>query len=176
MKRFLALALILTLFCTTAFAAGTKEEKQTMDDVVTYAKSVAAMIAYTADDPVSGAVEEVEIGGKKVKVHSEFKYAMDVYYAFYKDYFECLGSMDLSSLTKMATVADAEKRERYLASFDGGAMSSGSHTVVGTMLVRTSSKLSASDQKKLEEEIIAALTAEETPVVDKSSMARNCGQ
>ncbi len=110
MKRFLALALILTLFCTTAFAAGTKEEKQTMDDVVTYAKSVAAMIAYTADDPVSGAVEEVEIGGKKVKVHSEFKYAMDVYYAFYKDYFECLSSMDLSSLTKMATLAEeAEK-------------------------------------------------------------------
>ena len=110
MKRFLALALVLTLFCTTAFAAGKKEEKQTMDDVVTYAKSVAAMIAYTADDPVSGAVEEVEISGKKVKVHSEFKYAMDVYYAFYKDYFECLGSMDLSSLTKMATLAEeAEK-------------------------------------------------------------------
>ena len=76
----------------------------------------------------------------------------------------CGGSIEV-----YATVADAEKRERYLASFDGGAMSSGSHTVVGTMLVRTSSKLSASDQKKLEEEIIAALTAEETPVVDKSN-------
>ncbi|MDI9521633.1 MAG: hypothetical protein QM308_10855 [Bacillota bacterium] len=109
MKRILALVLVFTLFCTAAFATG-QEKKQTMDDVVTYAKSVAAMIAYTADDPVSGAVEEVEIGGKKVKVHSEFKYAMDVYYAFYKDYFECLGSMDLSSLTKMATLAEeAEK-------------------------------------------------------------------
>ncbi len=125
MKRILALVLILTLLCTTAFAAG-KEEKQTMDDVVTYAKSVAAMIAYTADDPITGAVEEVEIGGKKVKVHSEFKYAMDVYYAFYKDYFECLSSMDLSSLTKMATLAEeAEKLDVVMEKIDEMDLSDG---------------------------------------------------
>lgn len=105
MKRFLALALVLTLFCTTAFASG-KTEKQTMDDVVAYAKSVAALIAYNANEPVTGAVEEVNIGGKKVKVHSEFKYAMDVYYAFYKEYYECLSSMSLASMTKLASLSE----------------------------------------------------------------------
>ncbi len=126
MKRILALVLIFSLFCTTAFAAGKKEEKQTMDDVVTYAKSVAAMIAYTADDPVTGAVEEVEIGGRKVKVHSEFKYAMDVYYAFYKDYFECLNSMDLASLTKMVTLAEqAEQLDVVMEKIDEMDLSDG---------------------------------------------------
>lgn len=76
----------------------------------------------------------------------------------------CGGSIEV-----YATVTDAEKRDRYLAALDGGILSSGSHTVVGTMLVRTSSKLSASDQKKLEDEIINALTSEETPAVDKSN-------
>lgn len=78
------------------------------------------------------------------------------------------GTNSGGSIEVYATVADAEKRNRYLASFDGGALSSGSHTVVGTMLVRTSSSLSASDQKKLEEEIITALTSKETPSVEKS--------
>ena len=126
MKRFLALALVLTLFCTSAFAAGKKEEKQTMDDVVTYAKSVAKIIAYTADEPITGVVEEVDIGGKKVKVHSEFKYAMDVYYAFYKDYFECLNSMDLASLTRMATLAEqAEQLDVVLEKIDEMDLSNG---------------------------------------------------
>ena len=126
MKRILALALIFTLLCTTAFAAGKKDEKQTMDDVVSYAKSVAALIAYNADDPITGAVEEVNIGGKKVKVHSEFKYAMDVYYAFYKDYFECLNSMDLASLTKMASLAEqAEQLDVVMEKIDEMDLSDG---------------------------------------------------
>ncbi len=78
------------------------------------------------------------------------------------------GTSSGGSIEVYATVADAEKRNRYLASFDGGALSSGSHIVVGTMLVRTSSSLSASDQKKLEEEIITALTSKEIPSVEKS--------
>lgn len=78
------------------------------------------------------------------------------------------GTSSGGSIEVYATVADAEKRNRYLASFDGGALSSGSHTVVGTILVRTSSSLSASDQKKLEEEIITALTSKEIPSVEKS--------
>ena len=36
----------------------------------------------------------------------------------------------------------------YLAAFDGGIFASGSHTVVGTVLVRTSNELTASQQKK----------------------------
>ena len=56
------------------------------------------------------------------------------------------------------TVKDAEAREAYLAGFDGaGALASGSHKVVGTLLVRTSNELTATQQKNLEKSVIDAL-------------------
>lgn len=57
-----------------------------------------------------------------------------------------------------ANVDDANKRKDYLSAFDGGILASGSHEVVGTVLVRTSDKLTASQQKELETAIIEALT------------------
>lgn len=57
-----------------------------------------------------------------------------------------------------ATAKDAERRNDYLASFDGGALSSGSHKVLGTLVIRTSDELNASQQKMLEGAIINALT------------------
>lgn len=57
-----------------------------------------------------------------------------------------------------ATAEDAEKRNEYLASFDGGIFASGSHTVVGTCVIRTSDHLTASQQDALEQEIIEGLT------------------
>ena len=45
-----------------------------------------------------------------------------------------------------------------MSAFDGGVLASGSHTVIGTVLVRTSNELTASQQKDLEAKIIAALT------------------
>lgn len=57
-----------------------------------------------------------------------------------------------------ATVEDAEKRNEYLASFDGSVFSSGSHTVIGTTLIRTSDELTASQQKEMEAKIIEILT------------------
>lgn len=56
-------------------------------------------------------------------------------------------------------VEDAQKRNTYLAAFDGSVISSGSHNVVGTMVVRTSSKLTATQQKSLEDSIVDKLTA-----------------
>lgn len=56
-----------------------------------------------------------------------------------------------------ANEEDAIKRNDYLASFDGGIFASGSHKVVGTVLIRTSDELTASKQKVLEEKIITAL-------------------
>ncbi|WP_206214491.1 hypothetical protein [Adlercreutzia sp. ZJ242] len=56
-----------------------------------------------------------------------------------------------------STAEDAQKREEYLAVFDGGALASGSHAVVGTTLVRTSDKLTASQQEALEKAIIDSL-------------------
>lgn len=66
---------------------------------------------------------------------------------------DCGGSIEVYT-----TVDYANKRNDYLSAFDGGILSSGSHTVVGTVVVRTSDKLTASQQKKLESNIIAALT------------------
>lgn len=57
-----------------------------------------------------------------------------------------------------ATAEDAEKRNEYLASFDGGIFASGSHAVVGTCVIRTSDHLTASQQDALEQEIIESLT------------------
>ena len=49
-------------------------------------------------------------------------------------------------------------RDAYLSGFDGaGMLSPGSHRVVGTLVIRTSDALSASDQKKLENRIVDAL-------------------
>ena len=56
-----------------------------------------------------------------------------------------------------ATVKDAERRNEYLSSFDGGAFSSGSHYILGSMVIRTSSNLRASQQQELTEQLIAAL-------------------
>lgn len=55
------------------------------------------------------------------------------------------------------TVEYAEARNTYLASYDGTIFSGGSHTVCGTIVVRTSDELTATQQKELEEMIIAAL-------------------
>lgn len=52
----------------------------------------------------------------------------------------------------------AKAREAYLSALDSpGALSPGTHRVVGTMVVRTSSKLKASQQRALEKNIIDAL-------------------
>lgn len=56
------------------------------------------------------------------------------------------------------TPEDAEKRNDYLARFDGSVLASGSHTVLGTLVLRTSDELTASRQKELEAALIAALT------------------
>lgn len=56
------------------------------------------------------------------------------------------------------TVEDANKRNKYLASFDGmGFLSSGSHSVLGTIVIRTSDKLTASQQKEMEKNIYNSL-------------------
>ena len=65
---------------------------------------------------------------------------------------DCGGSIEVYS-----TAEEANARNDYLASFDGGIFASGSHTVVGTVLVRTSDKLTASQQKEMEANIIEVL-------------------
>ena len=58
-----------------------------------------------------------------------------------------------------ATLADAEARVEYLAGFDGTVLYSGSYAIVGTMVIRTSYKLSNEQQLDLTSAITAALTS-----------------
>lgn len=56
------------------------------------------------------------------------------------------------------TVKDAKARVKYLSALDGsGPLSPGTHKVVGTLVIRTSNQLTASQQSKLEKRIINAL-------------------
>lgn len=68
------------------------------------------------------------------------------------------GTMGGGGIEVYSTVEDAEKREEYLATYDGGIFASGTHTVVGTVVVRTSNELKASQQKEMEDKIIETLT------------------
>jgi hypothetical protein len=63
-----------------------------------------------------------------------------------------------------ANANDAKKRDKYLGSFDGSIFASGSHTVVGTLVVRTSSKMKISQQKKLESQLIDVLNGKSPSV------------
>ena len=56
-----------------------------------------------------------------------------------------------------ATVEYATKRNDYLSAFDGSILSSGSHEVLGTCVIRTSNLLTASQQQSLAGEIRDAL-------------------
>lgn len=52
---------------------------------------------------------------------------------------------------------DAESRSTYLGAFDGSILATGSHEVLGTVLIRTSNKLTASQQVDLTAEIAEKL-------------------
>lgn len=57
------------------------------------------------------------------------------------------------------TVDNANKRNNYLALFDGIDLIGGPHKVVGTVVIRTSNKLTATQQTDLETNIYNALTS-----------------
>jgi hypothetical protein len=68
---------------------------------------------------------------------------------------DCGGSIEVFS-----TIVDAERENSYLGNFDGTIFASGSHRVLGTIVVRTSNNLTATQQKSLEGQIIQVLTSE----------------
>ena len=57
-----------------------------------------------------------------------------------------------------ATVEDAEARCEYLSGFDGTVLYSGSYAIVGTMVIRTSYKLTNEQQLALTDKITSAVT------------------
>ena len=71
------------------------------------------------------------------------------------------------------TAEEAKQRDTYLGAFDGGMLASGSHYVVGTCLVRTSSELTGTQQLELTEKITEALIAVDS---DHPSSAKDSAQ
>ena len=58
------------------------------------------------------------------------------------------------------TEEDAQKRDTYLSAFDGSVMlCSGSHKVVGTVIIRTSNYLTATQQNDITTNIMNSLIA-----------------
>lgn len=70
-----------------------------------------------------------------------------------------IGNDGGGAIEAFKTVKEAKARDEYLSQFDsiGGILSPGSHKVVGTLVIRTSDELTASQQKELETNIINAL-------------------
>lgn len=79
------------------------------------------------------------------------------------------------SIEVYRTKEEATTRETYLAAFDGGILASGSHKVIGSVLVRTSDKLTASQQKELESKLIQALIHLDVDDVIKSTAVTQVG-
>ena len=73
------------------------------------------------------------------------------------------------SIEVYRTAKDAEARNTYLAAFDGGILTSGSHKVVGTCVVRTSHELTASLQNIIENNIEKMLTGNTDAYVSMDS-------
>ena len=56
------------------------------------------------------------------------------------------------------TAEIAQNRDSYLGSFDGSILANGSHVVLGTMVIRTSNLLTATQQKELESALVQVFT------------------
>ena len=67
------------------------------------------------------------------------------------------GTVAGGSIEVYPTVDEAERRNMYLSAFDVGMLSPGSHSTIGTLVIRTSYNLTATQQKELEEKIINEL-------------------
>lgn len=65
---------------------------------------------------------------------------------------DCGGCIEIFS-----SVEDAKRRDDYLSAFDGTIFAPGLHSVVGTLVVRVSERLSASVQSEFEEDIVKGL-------------------
>lgn len=70
----------------------------------------------------------------------------------YKDSCE-KGTAGGGTIEIFKTKEEAEKRNEYLSKFDGSVINSGSHIIMGTMIIRISNELTKSEQETLQEKI-----------------------
>ncbi len=79
-------------------------------------------------------------------------------FSFTEDFSFSIGSTSafltillVSCIEELRKCGRCRKRRDYLATYDGTIYANGTHTVIGTVLVRTSNKLTATQQKELEQ-------------------------
>lgn len=112
---------------------------------------------------VEAATEETDINNMMNKAGGYYAYiAMKsslVTDSYYADQSPVEAGTDGGAVIEaFKTVKAAKARNEYLAAFDtAGMFNSGSHKVIGTLVIRTSSSLTASQQKQLEQAIIDKL-------------------
>ena len=80
-------------------------KKPNFGSLLSLARQLAELISYIDSEPASGMTETVKVGNKSVLVHSEFKYAMDVYYEYYKQYYDSVKKMNFMKMMSLADQA-----------------------------------------------------------------------
>lgn len=117
-------------------------------------EGVTSVAAVTEDNDPNGNLNKA--GGYTAQVY--FSYELVDQNQVYGTTLIDKGTEAGGSIEVYKTVEEAENRNAYLAAFDGGIFASGSHKVVGTVLIRTSDLLTASQQTELETKLIESLS------------------
>ncbi|MGM9646399.1 MAG: hypothetical protein ACI3XS_06900 [Eubacteriales bacterium] len=132
-------------------------------------------------DEIKAVTEDNDPNGQ---LNKDGGYTAQIYFSYelvnqddvYGDTLIDKGTSAGGSIEVYKTKEEANKRNDYLSSFDGGILSSGSHTVIGTIIIRTSNELTATQQKGLESNIISALTGELESIVNPFDDSNNENQ
>ncbi|MDR1003237.1 MAG: EbhA [Oscillospiraceae bacterium] len=118
-------------------------------------ETVTGVAAVTEDNDPNGNLNKP--GFYIAAVYFESSLVTDKYYKNNKNILD-KGTSGGGQVEVYATAEEAQQRDEYLASFDGTILASGSHSVLGTCVIRVSDKLSASKKKRLETAIYNKLT------------------
>lgn len=70
-----------------------------------------------------------------------------------------IGTVGGGSIEVYSSAEDAISRNEYLSSFDGTTLDPGAHIVIGTLVIRVSSKLTVEQQEEMTNLIISVLTS-----------------
>ena len=173
MKKFSILALLLTLCLLFASCGGTPHAEITIgtmdDEAVAYLEQPEVAFVVAGLQSVDSVTEVKSLLVTEGEEFSKLSTAIAQVF-FVSD----LVTTDVSGTDALekgtdgggcveifSNVADAKARCDYLAKYDGGILDNGSHTVVGTILVRISRHLSADLQSELTNKIVSVLTSGE---------------
>ncbi len=69
-----------------------------------------------------------------------------------------MGTIGGGAIEIYESIEEAESRNEYLTSYDNSTLDPGSHIVIGTLVIRTSSMLTTEQQAELTDMIVSALT------------------